>query len=676
MSAHTPGFVRAVALVGPTAGGKTTLMEAMLLAAGAVEKRSRGPGEMVGDSSPEARARGHSVELNLAGFDYLGDRYSVIDCPGAVDFAADGRFALPAADLAIVVADPDPAKAVLLQPTFKELERLGLPHILFINKIDQAHAALKDLIAAFGAVCASPLVARQLPIWTDEHVTGFVDLALERAFAYVDGGEQKRIQPSEEVVAEETDARFHMMEQLADFDDELLEKLVSDEAPGSEVIFADLVREMNEGLITPVFFGAALKGFGVPQLMKMIRHDAASPQSAAQRFGAEGPGAYVMKTAYAGQAGKLAYARVLGARLADGGELVPPDGEKCRAGGLFAVQGAQLKKLAEAQPGEVVAIGKLEHARAGQFLSATGRPQALALELEPPAPVFSLAIHAKARGDDVRLASALAKLVDEDMALGIAQDSESHQTLISGQSEAHLRLALDRLKRRFGVEVGTGAPATPYRETITGHVTQHARHKKQTGGHGQFGDITVEIRPQPRGAGFSFNQKIVGGVVPRQWIPAVEAGVCDGLAKGPLGFPVVDVAVELVDGQYHSVDSSEMAFRQAGRLAMDEGLRRCGSTLLEPIERLVIHAPSACTSSVTSLVSSRRGQVLGFGPRDGWAGWDSVEAYLPQAERYDLIGELRSLSQGLGAFESRFDHMTEVAGRLAEDIAHKARATA
>jgi elongation factor G len=673
MSAHAPGFVRAVALVGPTASGKTTLMEAMLLAAGAVEKRSRGPGDMVGDSSPEAKARGHSVELNFAGFEYLGDRYAVIDCPGAVDFAADGDFALPAVDLAIVVTDPDPAKAVLIQPTLKELERLGVPHIVFVNKIDQAHASLRELLEAFSAVSTTPVVARQLPIWTDEHVTGFVDLALERAFAYVDGGEPKRIEPSDDVKAEETDARFHMMEQLADFDDDLLEKLVSDEAPDNAVIFADLVRELNEGLITPVLFGAGQKGFGVERLMKMIRHDSASPQSAAQRFGAAGPGAYVLKTTYAGQAGKLAYARVLGAPLADGAELVLPDGEKSRAGGLFAVQGGQLKKLSEAHTGDVVAIGKIEHSKAGQFLSANGKPQELAFDLKPASPVFSLTIHAKQRGDDVRLASSLAKLIDEDPALTMTQDAESHQTMISGQSEAHLRLALDRLKRRFGVDVGTAAPVTPYRETISSHVTQHARHKKQTGGHGQFGDVTVEIKAQPRGTGFAFTQKIVGGVVPRQWIPAVEAGVRDGLAKGPLGFPVVDVAVELIDGQYHSVDSSEMAFRQAGRLAMDEGLKKCGPSLLEPIERLTIHVPNNCTSGVTSLLSSRRGQVLGFGPREGWTGWDTVEAYLPQSERYDLIGELRSLSQGLGSFEFTFDHMTEVTGRLADEIAQRAK---
>jgi elongation factor G len=676
MSAHTPGLVRAVALVGPTAAGKTTLMEAMLLAAGAVERRSSGQGDAVGDASPEARARGHSVELNLANFEYLGDRYALIDCPGAIDFAADGDFVPPAVDLAIVVADPEPSKAILLQPVLRKLEQLGVPRALFVNKIDQAHGSLAELMAAFGAVSAAPVVARQLPIWDDEHVTGFVDLALERAFAYGEGHASEPIEPSAAVLAEETDARFHMLEQLADFDDTLLEQLLSDETPDQTAIFADLARELNEGLIVPVFFGAALKGFGIGRLLKALRHDAGSPQTAAARFAVAGPAAYVMKTAYAGQAGKLAYVRILGGRFADGAEVALPDGERARAGGLFQVQGAMLKKVSYAEPGEVIAIGKLDHARAGQLLSTAGKPLSHPFETAARPSVYTLAITAKVRNDDVRLSSALAKLLDEDPALSVTQEAETHQTLLGGQSEAHLRLALDRLKRRFGVEVATAAPVTPYRETVSGPVTQHARHKKQTGGHGQFGDVTVEIHPLPRGEGFAFSQRITGGVVPKQWIPAVEQGVRDAMARGPLGFPVTDVAVALIDGGYHSVDSSEMAFRQAGRLAMEEGLRRCGPQLLEPIERLAIHVPSSCTSSVTSVLSSRRGQVLGFGPRDGWPGWDTVEAYLPQAERYDLIGELRSLSQGLGGFEAGFDHMTEVAGRLADEITQRARSVA
>ena len=672
MAAHAPSLVRAVALAGPTGAGKTTLMEAMLAAAGARAQRTGGGGT-VGDTTPEARARGHSVELNVAGFEHMGDRFVLIDCPGAVDFAAEGDLALPAVDLVVVVAEPDPAKAILLQPLLRELERLGAPRLLFINKMDQARTPPADLLAALGAVSAAPVVAQQLPTWTGDHVTGVIDLPLERGYAYRDGGRAETFAPADEVLAQEQDARFHMLEQLADFDDVLLEKLVSDEAPETGLIFADLVRELNEGVIVPVLFGEAAEGFAVERLLKAIRHDTGSPQATAGRFGLEGPGAYVIKTTYAGQAGKLALARVLGGVLADGAEIVLPDGERSRAGGLFAIQGGALKKIDHAQAGDVIAIGKIEHARAGQFLSFDGKARTVSCGVAARPPLYGWAISAKVRNDDVRLSGALAKLIEEDPALALSQEVETHQTLLSGQSEAHLRLTLERLKRRFGVEVATASPATPYQETITGRVSHHARHKKQTGGHGQFGDVTIEIAPLPRGSGFAFSQRITGGVVPKQWIPAVEQGVRDAMEKGPLGFPVVDVAVTLTDGGYHSVDSSEMAFRQAGRLAMDEGLRRCGSTLLEPIERLEFHVPSACTSSVTSLLSARRGQVLGFGPREGWPGWDVVEAYLPRAERYELIGELRSLSQGLGTFELSFDHMSEVGGRLADEIVQRQR---
>jgi elongation factor G len=676
MSAHSAGSVRALALTGATGSGKTTLLHAMLTAAGALERRAGGAGDGVGDTSPEARARGHSVELNLAGFSFMDDRYAVIDCPGSVEFSAEADFALPCVDLAVVVADPEPEKAVLLQPTMKVLEQLGVPHILFVNRIDQARGSLTDLLTALAPISSAPLVARQIPIWTGERVSGFVDLALERAFVYRAGQPSERIDLSPDLAESESDARFHMLEQLADFDDDLMEQLLSDAIPDRDAVFADLVREMNQGLIVPVFMGSAQNGFGVRRLLKALRHELPPPSAAAERLGVTAPSAYVVKTAHAGQAGKLAYARVLGGPLADGAELTLPSGERARIGGLFAVQGAALKKIATADPGDVVAVGKIEHATAGDLMSVAGKAQDARVRPDARAPLFALAVSAKTRGEDVRLSGALAKLVEEDPGLHLAHDAETHEVLLQGQGEGHVRLAVERLKRRYGLEVAVSQPATPYKETIVKPVTQHARHKKQSGGHGQFGDVTVEITPQPRGAGFSFAQKITGGVVPKQWIPAVEQGARDALGKGPLGFPVVDVSVTLIDGGYHSVDSSEMAFRAAGRLAMEEGMRRCGSCLLEPIEKLTVFTPNSATSHVTSLLSARRGQILGFGPRDGWPGWDRIEAFLPRAERLELIGELRSVTQGLGAYEASFGHMAELTGRLAEEITQKARSAA
>jgi len=671
MPNNPAGHVRALALVGPTGVGKTALLEAMLLATGAVDQRAGGgAAEKIADTSPEARARGHSVELNVAGFDFLGDRYAVVDCPGAVEFSAEADAVLPAVDLAIVIADPDPAKAILLQPMLQALDRMGTPHAIFVNKIDLARGPLQELLAALAPMSAEPLVARQIPISKGEHVTGFVDLALERAFVYRPGQPSQQTPLTEDLQATEADARFHMLEQLADFDDELMEQLLSDIVPSRDLVFADLARELNDGLIVPVFFGSAQNGFGVRRLLKALRHEAAPPERAAARLGLDGPCGYVLKTSHAGQAGKLAYARVFGRALGDGAELTLPDGERRRAGGLFAVQGAGLKKVAEGRIGDVVAVGKVEEAAAGQVLSLDGVARTSARPLPERAPLYALAVAAQSRKDDVRLSGALAKLVDEDRGLFLIHDAEGRQVLLAGQGEGHVRLALDRLKRRFGVEIATEKPRTPYRETIQKPAVQHSRHKKQTGGHGQFGDVTVEIRPLPRGEGFSFTQRVTGGAVPKQWIPAVEQGVRDGLAKGPLGFPVTDVEVVLVDGAHHSVDSSEMAFRAAGRLAMEEGLRACGSVLLEPVDRLAIYAPSSALSNVNSAIAARRGQILGFAPREGWPGWERIEVYLPRSERHDLIAELRSITQGLGAFEADFDHMSELTGRLAAEAAH------
>ncbi|THD79266.1 MAG: elongation factor G [Phenylobacterium sp.] len=672
MPVQPTGSVRALALAGPTSSGKTTLLEALLQVTGAV---SRTGGDMVGDASPEARARGHSVELNLAGFDFMGDHYQVVDCPGSLEFCADVDRALPAVDLAVVVAEPDPAKAALLQPTLRELERLGIPRALFINKMDQARGTLAGLLEALAAVSGAPLVARQIPTFAGEKATGFIDLTLERCFVYRPGEASQQIDIPEDLKAEEADARFHMLEQIADFDDELLEQLLSDVTPSRDAVFTDLVKEMNEGLIVPVFFGSAVNGFGVRRLLKALRHETPPADRAAARLGVEG-GAYVLKTAYAGQSGKLAYARVFGQPLTDGADLTLANGDKARAGGLFAVQGGATRKIATAPVGDICAIGKVEQAHAGEVLSLTGKPQAVRAAALARRPQYAVALAAKNHKDDVRLSSALGKLVEEDPGLMLKHDPEAKQVLLAGQGDGHVRLALERLKRRYGVEIDTEQPKTAYRETIQRAATQRSRHKKQSGGHGQFADVTIEVRPLPRGSGFVYQSRVVGGAVPKQWIPAVEDGVRDGLTKGPLGFPVTDLEVTLTDGQTHSVDSSEMAFRTVGRLAIEEALASVGSILLEPIEHLVVYSPSPSASNVTSALTARRGQILGLTPREDWRGWERIEAYLPQSERQDLIAELRGLTQGLGAFEADFDHMAELHGRLAELAAQASKATA
>jgi elongation factor G len=464
-----------------------------------------------------------------------------------------------------------------------------------------------------------------------------------------------------------------MLEQLADFDDALMEKLLSDETPDRDTVYGDLVRETRENLIVPVFFGSTAQGNGVRRLLKAFRHDAPAPEHAAARLGLKGGGAYVMRISHAGQAGKLAYARVFGKALSDSDQITMSDGSSGRPGALFAVQGSQTKKMSSAPEGDVIAIGKLDPVAAGDLLPAGGGAQAAAVTPAKRFPVYQLAIATKDRKDDVRLSGALQKLVDEDAGLSVLHDQTTHEILLQGQGEPHLRAVVDRLKSRFGVDVSYTRPSTPYKETIKKSAEKRGRHKKQTGGHGQFGDCVIQVKPQPRGKGFEFVDRITGGAIPRQWIPAVEAGVKDAMTKGPIGFPVVDVSVTLIDGSYHDVDSSEHSFQMAGRIGMHDALAECDPVVLEPIEKLSIFTPNSGTPKINSAVSSHNGQILGFEAREGWPGWDRVDAYLPHSERQNFIIDLRSMTQGLATFESQFDHMVELSGRRAEEAAKRAK---
>ena len=661
---------RTIALVGPGGAGKTSLAEALLFAAGAIGRQgSVADGSSVGDASPEARARGGSTELNLMHYDYMGDRYALVDCPGSVGFAADGGLAIAAADLALVVVDPDPDRALLAEPTLRQLEALGIPHMIFVNKIDSARGSIQDLLEALQPMSKSPLVARWLPIREGEAITGFVDIALERAYYYRKGQESEQKEIPADLADREALERSQMLEKLADHDDILLEQLLMDEIPDRETVFADLAKETGEGQIVPVLFGSATSTQGVRRLMKALRHEAPAPSAAAERLGAAGACAFVFKVSHGGAMGRLSYARVFGGTLKEGTELNSSGDEEIRVGTLFAVQGDKTAKLAEAKAGDVVAVAKLEGVHAGEWLAGGKAPPSP--EVPDPARNFALAISTKDRKDDVRLSTALHKLTEEDRALKWEQDETMHETRLRGVNDEHLKVTVDRLKRRYGVAIDSRAPAIGYKESIRKTVTQRGRHKKQSGGHGQFGDCVIEVRPLPRGEGFKFTDKISGGVVPKQWIPAVEDGVRDALVKGPLGFPVVDVAVTLIDGSYHSVDSSELAFRTAGRIGMSEALAQAAAHLLEPVMKVTVVAPSVATSRVTSAIASRRGQMLGMGPREGWSRWDQVDALIPEAEMQGFDAELRSLSQGLATYEAGYDHLAELNGSLADKVVHK-----
>lgn len=660
----------AVALVGPAGTGKTSLAEALLFASGAINRQgSVEAGNTVGDASPEARARGGSTELNLMHFDYLGDRYALIDTPGGAGFATDGLAALQSADLALVVVDPAPERAALAEPILRRLDELGLPHVIVVNKIEHARSGtVHALISELQPMSREPLALRQIPIREGDAVVGYVDLALERAYRYRPGKESERVEIPGDLTALEQADRGHLLETLADFDDALMEALLMDEAPDQATVMADLAADTQGNKVVPVVLASALSDGGVHRLLKLLRHEAPSPEAAAARMGLrEGGALHVFKIATGGAMGRLALGRVLGTPLSEGDELVVGDGAE-RTGSLFLMQGEKTAKQHVAQVGDVVAVAKLDGARSGMVLGHRGARCGEALPIAYPPRNAGIAITTRDRKDDVKLSTALHRLCEEDPALEWTQDDATHETLLRGINDDHLQVVLGRLRRRYGVAVDTHAPRIAYRESIRKPAAVRGRHKKQSGGHGQYGDCSIEIRPLDHGAGFAFEDKITGGAIPRQYIPAVEAGVRDAMERGPLGFPVVDVAVTLVDGSFHAVDSSELAFRIAGRTAMADALAQAAPYLLEPIARVAVDTPGGTGSKAGSVLSARRGQILGLSPHPEWERWERVEAQLPESALHGLDAELRSLSQGLAGFAAAFDHLAELTGKHADEV--------
>jgi elongation factor G len=416
------------------------------------------------------------------------------------------------------------------------------------------------------------------------------------------------------------------------------------------------------------------------RLLKVLRHEGFSVAYTAERLGCPDmpngePVLQVMKSIHTSHGGKLSISRVLKGSVKDGDVFYGPQGEEIgRVSGLFHVQGQKTVKDNAANAGDVIALGKLDNAHTGMTLT-TAKEGIEALDVfDAPPPVFAIAVKPKEHRDEVKLHATLQKLYEEDPSLMVEQNQDSSETILRGQGEMHLRVAVERLVGKYSINIDSHAPAVPYKETIRKGISVRGRHKKQSGGHGQFGDVVIDIKPLERGEGFRFSESITGGVVPKQYFGSVENGVKDALGKGPLGFDVVDLAVNLSDGSYHTVDSSDQAFRSAGTLAMREGLPQCGPVLLEPIMNVKIAVPNDVTAKVNTIVAGRRGQLMGYDARPGWEGWDVVESLMPQSEIGDLIIELRSISAGVASFVATFDHMQELTGRQADLVLEGAKA--
>ncbi len=641
--ANSTAAARCAALIGPYLSGKTTLLEGLLHASGSTSRRgSVREGNSVGDHSAEARARQMSTEINVASASFLGDPWTILDCPGSVELLYDAQGAMLASDVAVVVVEPEVERALTISSLLRFLDQHQIPHMIFINKMDTANARVRDVLAALQSVAPRPLVLRQVPLrGSDSEITGYVDLVSERAYRYRPGQSSDLIPLPDDFWDQERPTRTSLIEKLADFDDELLEKLLEEVEPSKEEIYQHLTRTLKRAQVVPVFLGSALADYGIRRLWKALRHETPTPQETAARLGIapEGePLAQVIKTYHLPHTGKLSLTRVWRGTISEGNVL-----NGSRVAGLLRLTGAQQEKIPAAQTGEVVGLTRMDEIATGQVLTPSGKAEPLPRP-DRPQPVFGLAIAAEKRTDDVKLTGAIGKLVEEDPTFELDQNADTQEMVLWGQGDIHLQIAMDRLRNRHNLTVTGRAAAVPYKETI--------RRGTQL----------------PRGSGFTFTDSVVGGAIPRNYIPAVEEGVTEALRHGPIGFPVIDLAVNLITGQFHAVDSSDQAFKTAGRQAIQEALPKCEPVLLEPIDLVEISVPNAFTARVQRLVSGRRGQILGYDAKPDWPGWDVVSAHMPQSELHDLIVELRSLTLGVGSFAHRFDHMQELAGRPAEKV--------
>ncbi|MDW4548913.1 elongation factor G [Defluviimonas sp. D31] len=637
--------MRCITVLGPSQSGKTELVRALA----ALE-----------DGHPRSEAAGH---LNLTRFAFMGEDWCALDVAGGPEFARMGGAALLAADAAVLCVAPDPDEAVLAAPWLRAVEAANLPCFLFINRMDTPKGRVRDIVAALQTYSGHPIVLRQIPIREGGEIVGAVDLISERAWRYREGQSSQLVEMPKSEAEREHEARAELLEQMSDYDDALLEELIEDREPATGALFEIARRETQDRAVVPAFLGSASHRNGIHRLMKALRHEVPDVSALKARLGADKALAVGFHAQIRKHLGKCVILRALDGGVAAGKQL-GGDG----LGGLAGLGGkAGLDHL---EPGEVGVSVKSDQLDSGRIFTAAAAEPVPDWARGCPPPLARIVTPAHER-DEVRLSAALSRLAEADPMLRLAQDPLSGHALLNLQGVMHERQTLATLAEDFGIEVATEVPDPQYLETISSGAEEHYRHRKQSGGAGQFADVAITVRPAGRGEGFQFEEVVKGGAVPRNYIPAVEEGAREALDKGPLGFPVTDLAVTLTDGKHHSVDSSDFAFRTAGRMALREALTKAGPVLLQPIERVAIHVPSVYSGAMVSMISSLKGQVLGFDGDPDFRGWDIFRALLPASAEEDLVMALGSATQGTAWHETEFDHYEEIYGKEAERISRE-----
>ncbi len=682
MKSFPASRIRNVALVGHGGAGKTSLAEALLFCSGAISRQGRvEDGTTTTDFDPEEVKRGISLTLSLAPFEHDGHKINLLDAPGFADFVGDVEVALRVADLAVFVISAVDGPEVQTEVAWRMATELNIPRMFFVNKLDRERASFERTLDQLQERLESNAAPVQLPIGEEARFRGVADLLTDTAYIYDGGARPTQTDIPEEVAELEGHMHTALVDGIVVADDSLMERYLEGETPSPKELRETLAKGVAEATVFPLACGSASKLIGIDRLAALICEvgpspldrppvivEAAGSTTEVKPDPAAEPLAHVFRTVADPYVGKVSFLKVLSGTIKPDAHLYNPrthTDERLHA--LFTMRGKEQESVSELPAGDIGAVAKLANTSTGDTLAPKGTPVTVPLQ-EPSAPVLSIAVKPKSKGDEDKLMTSLHRLQEEDPALHVRRDDETHQTLLSGSGDTHLSIVTERLSRKFGVEVETEDVKVPYRETITGSAEAEGKYKKQTGGHGQFGVAFLKVEPLERGGGFEFVDKIVGGAIPRQFIPAVEKGVAEAMAMGGVyGYPVVDVRVTVFDGKHHPVDSSEMSFKMAGSLGFKEAMSKATPVLLEPVSMLEVTVPAQYQGDVMGDLNSRRGRVQGTEAVGN--GEQMVTALVPTAEVLRYAIDLRSITGGRGRFSVRHDHYDLVPAHLVAKLA-------